>query len=104
MKTQQIYHPTFTSQLFRPFLFVVLLACAVVPVRFASAQYRAGLQGTVTDDGLPNGSTLNGNWSIVTAPGKVTFADSHSPTPRRVVLPRKSSSKECSLINRRTDG
>ena len=49
MKTQQIYHPTFTSQLFRPFLFVVLLACAVVPVRFASAQYRAGLQGTVTD-------------------------------------------------------
>ncbi len=38
------------------------------------------LQGTVTDDGLPNGSTLNGNWSVVTAPGKVSFADSHSPT------------------------
>jgi fibro-slime domain-containing protein/RHS repeat-associated protein len=38
------------------------------------------LQGTVTDDGLPFGSTLAANWSIVTAPGKVTFADSHSPT------------------------
>ena len=38
------------------------------------------LQGTVNDDGLPFGSTLSGNWSVVTAPGKVTFADSHSPT------------------------
>jgi len=37
------------------------------------------LQGTVTDDGLPFGSTLSGNWTVVTAPGKVTFADSHSP-------------------------
>lgn len=37
------------------------------------------LQGTVTDDGLPNGSTLAATWSIVTAPGQVTFADSHSP-------------------------
>lgn len=38
------------------------------------------LQGTVDDDGLPNGSTLAANWSVVTAPGKVTFGDSHSPT------------------------
>jgi fibro-slime domain-containing protein/RHS repeat-associated protein len=36
------------------------------------------LQGTVTDDGLPNGSILTATWSIVTAPGTVTFADSHS--------------------------
>lgn len=37
------------------------------------------LQGIVTDDGLPNGSTLAATWSIVTAPGQVTFADSQSP-------------------------
>lgn len=37
------------------------------------------LQGTVTDDGLPLGSTLSGSWSKVSGPGNVTFADSHSP-------------------------
>jgi fibro-slime domain-containing protein/RHS repeat-associated protein len=37
------------------------------------------LQGAVSDDGLPFGSTLAGNWSVVSAPGKVTFADSNSP-------------------------
>ena len=50
MKTQQIVpFPTAKRELFRLFLIVVLLACALVPARFASAQYRAGLQGTVTD-------------------------------------------------------
>ncbi len=37
------------------------------------------LQGAITDDGLPLGSTLAGNWSVVSGPGKVTFADAHSP-------------------------
>jgi fibro-slime domain-containing protein/RHS repeat-associated protein len=37
------------------------------------------LQGAVSDDGLPFGSTLAGNWSVVSGPGKVTFGDSHSP-------------------------
>jgi fibro-slime domain-containing protein/RHS repeat-associated protein len=37
------------------------------------------LLGAVTDDGLPIGSTVAANWSVVSGPGKVTFGDSHSP-------------------------
>lgn len=37
------------------------------------------LLGSVSDDGLPAGSTLAANWSTVSGPGKVTFVDSHSP-------------------------
>jgi len=36
----------------------------------------ATLSGTVTDDGLPTGSTLQVSWSKVTGPGGVTFANS----------------------------
>src|SRR6185369_3282152 len=37
------------------------------------------LLGAVSDDGLPIGSIVAANWSTVSGPGKVTFADSHSP-------------------------
>lgn len=35
----------------------------------------AELRGTVTDDGLPRGSTVTVTWSVVSGPGPVTFAD-----------------------------
>ena len=35
----------------------------------------ATLDATVTDDGLPSGSTVTTNWSVVSGPGPVTFAD-----------------------------
>ena len=38
----------------------------------------AELRGTVTDDGLPRGSAVTVTWSLVSGPGAVTFADSHS--------------------------
>ncbi|HEY4425929.1 MAG TPA: fibro-slime domain-containing protein, partial [Pyrinomonadaceae bacterium] len=46
------------------------------------------LQGAISDDGLPIGSTLAINWSVVSGPGNVTFADSHSPdTPVTFAAP-----------------
>jgi RHS repeat-associated protein len=38
----------------------------------------AGLNGTVTDDGLPAGSTLSIAWSKVSGPGTVTFGNASS--------------------------
>ena len=35
----------------------------------------AGLRGTVTDDGLPRGSSVTATWSMVSGPGAVVFAD-----------------------------
>lgn len=35
----------------------------------------ATLSGTVTDDGLPTGSTVTSTWTKVSGPGTVTFAD-----------------------------
>jgi RHS repeat-associated protein len=40
---------------------------------------RAALSGTVTDDGLPAGGALTSQWSVVSGPGAVTFADAASP-------------------------
>src|SRR5579864_5405775 len=37
------------------------------------------LQGTVTDDGLPNG-TLISTWTQISGPSQATFTDPHSPT------------------------
>jgi hypothetical protein len=37
------------------------------------------LHGTVSDDGLPNGSSLTVNWSMVSGPAAVTFS---APTSR----------------------
>lgn len=37
------------------------------------------LQGSVRDDGLPNGST-SAQWSVVVAPGTVTYMDATAPT------------------------
>ena len=37
------------------------------------------LAGTVTDDGLPAGSTLTATWLKLSGPGLVTFADAHQP-------------------------
>lgn len=37
------------------------------------------LQGQVSDDGLPTGSTLRTQWSKLSGPGTVTFADSNAP-------------------------
>jgi RHS repeat-associated protein/uncharacterized repeat protein (TIGR01451 family) len=37
------------------------------------------LQGTVTDDGLPNG-TLISTWTQISGPAQATFTDPHSPT------------------------
>jgi hypothetical protein len=60
MITQQICpSPSSQGKLSPPFFLVLLLACAFLPARFASAQYRAGLQGTVTDSTgavIPNAS------------------------------------------------
>jgi RHS repeat-associated protein len=39
----------------------------------------ATLNGTATDDGLPNGSALSVNWSKVSGAGDVTFANPNSP-------------------------
>jgi RHS repeat-associated protein len=38
------------------------------------------LGGSASDDGLPAGSTLSINWTKVSGPGTVTFADPSSPT------------------------
>jgi hypothetical protein len=38
----------------------------------------ASLNGTVTDDELPPGSTLTIQWSAVSGPGTVTFSNAHS--------------------------
>ena len=37
----------------------------------------ATLNGTVTDDALPRGSTVTKTWSVASGPGTVTFADAH---------------------------
>lgn len=39
----------------------------------------ATLQGTVSDDGLPAGSTVTSTWSEVSGPGTATFTDPSSP-------------------------
>ena len=50
MKTQQIFpSPASSVHLPGPLFLIVLLMCSLLPARFANAQYRAGLQGTVTD-------------------------------------------------------
>ena len=38
----------------------------------------AALAGTVSDDGMPAGSTLTALWSVVSGPGTVTFADANA--------------------------
>ena len=40
----------------------------------------ATLNGSVSDDALPRGSTLTVNWSVVSGPGNVTFADANATT------------------------
>jgi hypothetical protein len=40
----------------------------------------ATLSGTVSDDGLPSGSTVTASWSKVSGPGTVTFGSSASKT------------------------
>ena len=40
----------------------------------------ATLNGSVSDDALPRGSTLTVNWSVVSGPGNVTFADANAAT------------------------
>jgi RHS repeat-associated protein len=38
----------------------------------------AELRGTMTDDGLPRGSSVTVTWSVAVGPGPVTFADLHA--------------------------
>jgi K319-like protein/parallel beta helix pectate lyase-like protein len=38
----------------------------------------AALAGTATDDGMPAGSSLTSQWSVVSGPGTVTFADANA--------------------------
>src|SRR5678815_923367 len=40
----------------------------------------ATLNGSVTDDALPRGATVTVNWSVVSGPGNVTFADASAAT------------------------
>jgi RHS repeat-associated protein len=40
---------------------------------------QVALNGTATDDGLPTGSTVSINWSQVSGPTPVAFADAHAP-------------------------
>jgi RHS repeat-associated protein len=44
----------------------------------AVANAAAKLNGAVTDDGLPFGSTTTATWSVVSGPGAVAFADAHA--------------------------
>jgi len=39
----------------------------------------ANLNGTITDDGLPMGSSVSANWSRLSGPGEVTFGDATNP-------------------------
>jgi K319-like protein len=50
------------------------------PDQTVSLPATATLSGSVTDDGLPQGSTLAITWSMVTGPAAVTFANPNSPT------------------------
>ena len=47
----------------------------------------ATLQGTATDDGLPEGSSLTTTWTMVSGPGTVTFANAQRLTPRPASAP-----------------
>jgi len=38
------------------------------------------LNGSTSDDGLPSGSNLTSNWSVLSGPGSVVFADANSPS------------------------
>jgi len=64
---------------------ITVLPANEAPVVNAGADRTSAWPGTVTllgsvsDDGLPVGSILTANWSTVSGPGKVTFADLHSP-------------------------
>ncbi len=40
----------------------------------------ATLNGSVSDDALPRGATVTVNWSVVSGPGNVTFADANAAT------------------------
>lgn len=40
----------------------------------------ATLNGSVSDDALPRGATVTVNWSVVSGPGDVTFADANAAT------------------------
>ena len=48
------------------------------PDLVASLLSPVAINGTVTDDGLPQGSTLVITWSKVQGPGTATFADEHA--------------------------
>jgi RHS repeat-associated protein len=39
----------------------------------------AFLKGTITDDGMPHGSTVTSTWSVVNGPGPVTFGNANAP-------------------------
>jgi RHS repeat-associated protein len=42
--------------------------------------YSLALNGSTSDDGLPAGSSVTTNWTVVSGPGTVTFLDASSPT------------------------
>src|SRR6185436_14290343 len=46
----------------------------------------ANLQGTASDDGLPNGSSLTVSWSKVSGPGTVVFVNANSITSSATFL------------------
>jgi hypothetical protein len=48
-------------------------AVSVGPNQTITLPGAANLNGTVTDDGLPNGGILSSTWSTVSGPGTVTF-------------------------------
>ncbi len=48
------------------------------PNQTVVAPASASLNGTITDDGLPSGSTTTAAWSKVSGPGDVTFADENA--------------------------
>ncbi len=50
------------------------------PDRAVAASASVALDGSVSDDGLPIGSTVVTTWSVLSGPGAVTFADPASPT------------------------
>src|SRR5205807_7808107 len=69
--------PTATTEIYTLSLHDALpiLVSAGANQNIVLPQNSVNLNGTVIDDGFPSGGTLSQFWSMVTGPGKITFAN-----------------------------